>query len=149
MLVLSACMDRPSAIPRSQLGDGIHAAHDELAGSELARRSASDSTLREWLTQEGTPDYVILESKRALMLFYVEQDLSARFERAPFSRNSSPPTTGTIRAPDHRFFSNRDRQRLGDLRRERAQADTHPTRSRLRRPANPSSTEDIPASPAR
>jgi len=156
ILSLCACVDPLPAIPRSQLNGNVRPLLEERIQAELDRRSAEDPTLAEWLADNELPDYVSFDSERSTTLFYVERDLYASFSKPRFSSVSDPPVSGSIRAPHHRFFSNADRERLGDLRRERAQVDELERRRRAQRaysdslpdpPAPPE--DDAPASPER
>jgi len=132
--MVAACTTAPprSAIPPSQLAGFLQAGLDPGAQSGLAQRAERDATLARWLEGNGPPDYVLLDSPRSATLFYVELDQEVRFERAYWSDASPEPTPGAIRAHHHRFFSNTDRQRLGDLRREQAQEDQRAARRRSR-----------------
>ncbi len=115
-----ACTTPASTAPGSfQLG-GVRPAATPEVNSELARRAQSDATLADWLASADAPDYVAFPSERAAILFYVEKDEAVHFNRERFARTSEAPETDTIRAGHHAFFSNEDRERLGELRRSRS-----------------------------
>jgi len=133
VLLVAACTTAPrSAIPPSQLVGFLKEGLEPETQDALAARAERDATLAGWLEGNGPPDYVLLDSPRSATLFYVDLDLEVRFERPYWSEASPEPTSGPIRAHHHRFFSNTDRQRLGDLRREQAQEEQRAARRRSR-----------------
>lgn len=146
-LWLVACTDAPPGIPRSQLVGPLREATQPDVKRELALRSESDATLRAWLADHGPPDYVAFPSARETTLFYVELDQEVHFARPLWAGDSPEPEPGAIRAHHHRFFSNRDRQRLGDLRREQAHQEERAARRRSRE-AVERLWRPVPAAPA-
>ena len=132
LAVLGCLPEPPPAIPASQMTGPLRDATSEEARLELERREAADTTLQEWIADYGPPDYLATPSDHDLVLFYVARDLEAHFRRGWLASSSGPPRTDSVRAHHHRFFSNDDRERLGQLRRERAVEDERTRRARAR-----------------
>jgi len=127
---------------------GVRASGEAEVAAELESRAASDATLHDVLEREGTPDYVVFPSERSIILLYVQKDEAIHLNRTRLGRQSLPPVTDQIRAGHHAFFSNADREALGDLRRQRAMFEERERRRRNWNYGNyDTSDPDVPASP--
>jgi hypothetical protein len=75
-----------------------------------------DATVRTFVADKGTPDYLVLESEERAYLFYVERDQVAMFERERNALESRPPALAGIGSDAARFFEPLDQRRLSDAR---------------------------------
>jgi hypothetical protein len=74
-----------------------------------------DSTVRQWLADEGQPDYLMVESRSLLRLFYIQKDYMVVFRRL-VRPTSQSEVVNTIGAMYHRNFSDTDRTALAQVR---------------------------------
>jgi hypothetical protein len=81
-----------------------------------------DSALRHYVEQNGSPDYIHVESLRATQLIFIEDDRVVRFERPKWDTKGAAVITDGISDPLSTLFIRADQKRLSELRALRAQA---------------------------
>jgi len=72
--------------------------------------------------QNGSPDYIYVESLRATQLIFIQDDRIARFQRPKWDTKGAAVITDGIPEPLSTLFSRADQERLSELRALRAQA---------------------------
>ena len=88
--------------------------------TRLDLEARHDATLRRWIAGQGLPDYLLVESRMRLRIFYVRADQMVVFQREDMQDDSTAEVVPWIGALYHARFSDADRLALGELRFERA-----------------------------
>ncbi len=81
-----------------------------------------DSALRHYVEQNGSPDYIYVESLRATQLIFIQDDRIVRFQRPKWDTKGAAVVTDGIPEPLSTLFIRADQERLSELRTLRAQA---------------------------
>jgi hypothetical protein len=75
-----------------------------------------DPALRNYVEQNGPPDYIYVESLRATQLIFVEDDRIIRFQRPKWDTKGAAVVTEGIPGPLSALFIKEDQERLAELR---------------------------------
>ena len=75
-----------------------------------------DPALGNYVKQNGPPDYIYVESLRAVQLMFIEDDRIVRFQRPKWDTKSAAVVTEGIPEPLSALFIRADRVRLAELR---------------------------------
>jgi len=82
----------------------------------LERMETELTSVRDWVEQNGKPDYVLCESSRSLLLLYIERDQVVQFRRPLFGSSFEADPSTPIRSDHHMRFGNSDKERLARVR---------------------------------
>lgn len=118
VLAVPACMSR-HASTLGAVQDKVLPLRNPRVAERLQIEADYDSTVRQWLADEGRPDYLMVESRSLLRLFYIQKDYMVVFRRGLRSASKSE-VENTIGAMYHRNFSDADRTALAQVRYARA-----------------------------
>ena len=87
------------------------------AGQErLAVEADYDYAIANWIKQNGRPDYIRVESRTRVVLFYIDEDRTVVFQRPRLNTLSQAQVAGRIIQSDADLFTQEDRQRLTRVR---------------------------------
>jgi hypothetical protein len=118
VLAIPACASR-HASTLAAVRDKVLPLRNPKVAERLQIESDYDATVRQWLADEGQPDYMQVESRRLLRLFYIQKDYMVVFRRQLRSTSQSE-VVNAIGALYHRNFSDADKAALAQVRYNRA-----------------------------
>jgi len=144
-LVISACISQHAAT-LSAFQDKVLPLRNPRVAERLEIEADYDATVREWVQDEGTPDYMMVESRSLVRLFYIQKDYMVVFRRS-LGSDSDSEVVNSIGAMYHRNFSDEARTTLAQIRYGRAGMEMPdvlvPQRDAPRRGDVPASTPDF------
>lgn len=79
-----------------------------------------DPTIRHFVEQNETPDYILVESNDVVQLIFIEDDRVVRFQRSGLNPKSRALITDGVPEPLAAQFTREDQRRLSDTRASRA-----------------------------
>ena len=97
-------------------GQVLRITDDGPGAPRLEMEMDYDSALRHYVEQNGSPDYIYVESLRATQLMFIEDDRIVRFQRPKWDTKGAAVVTDGIPEPLSALFIRVDRERLAELR---------------------------------
>jgi len=82
----------------------------------LEVESNLDATIRQFVASEGRPDYVYVVDAEKLHLYYLDEDLSATFERAVFRSTSEVERQSPVPKKLMRLLPHQAKRRIANVR---------------------------------
>jgi len=143
-LVVAACSSKHSSTI-GPVRDRVLPLRNPKVAERLEVEAQYDATVRQWLADEGQPDYIMVESRSILRLFYIQKDYMVVFRRLLRPVSEYEVVNG-IGAFYHKNFSDADRNQLAEIRYGRAGMEMpdelQPKRPAVRRGSVRASTPD-------
>ncbi len=117
IIFLASCTaTRMGSTLRDYQGQVLRVTEDGPGAPRLEMEKDYDPALRNYVEQNGPPDYIYVESLRATQLIFVEDDRIIRFQRPKWDTKGAAVVTEGIPGPLSALFIKEDQERLAELR---------------------------------